>query len=248
MSDIPFTLSSDFQSLAVATDAASYKMVIADVFYHMPDHPHLVREFTVQMYDKLDLNIEDLIIIQAAMENPDLASHLLKYLSHQRAVDLSQEQIHHLHKKNNAKYAGSDDADAASETMVQDIKDKVAKALVRRFEFASELGSYKRPHTFQANFSGMTTAASMANIDMHPDTRVLKKLRAFLKHWARDLDGPLHTATVAVSDLTSAEEIKEAARSVAAGVEGIKIVSRHIIGADDLKAKGVTLGLSRKLH
>lgn len=225
MSDI--SLASDFHALAMAADAASYKHLHVDILFHMPDQPGLLQRFSLQMHDKLDLAVEQIIIIRAALENPNLATHLLGYVSAHRAEELLPGQIEHITKKVQASHAGQDDEDAAMPEEIEKLKDRTTQALLDRISFSRDTNL-----SFKAVFEGATDQENIANIEMAPETRYLMRLRSLLETWCLELDGPLHSVNVYARDIGMSHELEEAVSAVAdssAKSGRIQVVERRMV-------------------
>jgi uncharacterized protein Usg len=207
MSQPKFRLTEEFMELAQATLAASHKLVSLQATFHMPDNPHILQVFEMQMYDRLKTGVDDIMLIRAALDNPQHAQAMMRHLDKVGLKDVAPEQMRFIEQKVAEGFKGRKNEDAAALEAIDRLKERTEKALATRLRFAVNT-------EFNVRLNFKNAAADRLNLDFAPETRYFERLKPFLQHWIDKMDGPLHTVDLDVRPIGSYDELKEAAKHV----------------------------------
>jgi uncharacterized protein Usg len=226
MSQPKFRLTEEFVELAHATLAASHKLVSVQATFHMPDNPHILQVFEMQMYDRLKTGVDDLMLIRAALDNPQHAQAMLRHLNKVGLKDIAPEQLGFIEQKVAKAFKGQDKDDNAAQNAVDRLKERTETALATRLRFAVNTD-------FNVRLNFKNAAADRMNLEFAPETRYFERLKPFLQHWIDKMEGPLHTVDLEVRPLVSTQELAEAAKHVddAAARRGAHAHSQVLVGS-----------------
>lgn len=177
-SDSAFELSRDFQDKAEAADALSYRRVRMDITHHVPGFPHLVEKSTRQIYDRVDTGLYDLVILRAALENPQLAVYLIPYLSAGRCeqpvpgnLDVIKGRV--MRQFNLAALPKPMHA-AELKNLIRRTDDEMDGRLQYLKDFPAELAF---------SFVGESDIGNIGRLEKSPDTRYLSRSKKMLMDW-----------------------------------------------------------------
>lgn len=216
-------LSHDFASSVIAADRRAHKLVAADIYYHLPDTPHILQNYMFQAYDKVDVDLERLIIIRAALENPDLTPALIRHLN--SGTELWEQQRARRTVQSLSEIYSADES--IMESVIEKNLCRTDAALARRATFIKNFDSFK------VNFEHGTDAQNLAQLVFSPETKYLGRLQSFLKFWTTHLNAKLHSVNVTITEIPTTSEIEEAAQHVqeAKGRAKLQLPDSKFIGA-----------------
>ena len=206
--DVSFELSDEFVQRVKAVDALAHRAMQVQILFHMPDNPHVLQLFEWHMYDRLNIGLEQLCLIRAALENPNLAPFLIRYMNGDSPLGSTPEQTQRAHLIEKLVQLTGSEGDGVSTGIESLLMDRTDEALEARFNFVT-----REQLSFGLNFEGQSDAQSLANLMFSPETAYFKRLGRLLRHWIKELgEAPLHSVQVVTRRIPNKEELAEAAR------------------------------------
>ncbi len=200
------SVSDHFLQVAAAAGVASYKHLAMEVTFELPDSPGIVSSYAWSTYDRLDIGLEPIILIRAALENPELAPLLLKDLE-QGSHDVIPGQLAHIRDKIEQIFHGVDNGDAASQQALEQMKRKTETELDRRLNFANLDFSCK------LDFTQGNDQKNIALMKADARTRYLGKVMGLVTHWQNSVEGRLHCIHLSTASIPNQEELNAAMQS-----------------------------------
>lgn len=207
------SLSPEFQRKATAAYSLSYREVGLDVIYQKPDAVDMVQESAFVMSDQIEAGLDSLVIVRAALENPDLRSALYPYIR-------EMAQNGPLRGMTETPQINLDDFDLypskrSDGSFLKDTEEFLTAALDRLKAFPTSLRFDFRDI---ASRQGRIVPSREDNYQHHSwagdvPWKKLKCTTRFFDHWIESIEAPLNMAVVNVtppiSDVEKLKEIKE---------------------------------------
>lgn len=215
-----FDLSRDFRDKAETADALSYRVVRMDITYHVPSFPHLLETRPHQIYDRLDIGLEDLVVTRAIIENPAMAGYLLPYLAMRptpQPVKGDMEAI---------KFRTRDIFNVMAGVQAREDE---RRYLIARTDAEMDLRlDYLKDvrESFTVDFGPAQAVDHLARLEAMPETKFLPGLKHYFSNWMfkpvanithpedepapRQAQAPLNIVAVALGRIVQEETLRKA--------------------------------------